>query len=201
MVECLRPVLLRTLHPWQVHFMLTPEADAEDWDDSWRREDTPEQHVLDLLEEEREAQRARNRRQLFLKDEQRLRLLKELGHDLGEFRRSELPPEEEPPEVIIQTPSKNNGRKRKKDPTEKPGDGGLAEADPDHPDADESWLPPVEISDPNVGWNRLFLMFTLTEDAIWMGGKRKDAIDALAYLLETTPEYPEGFTPESSEDD
>ena len=196
-VECMRSVLLRTRYPWQVHFMLTPEVDAEDWDDSWRREDTPVQRVRDLLEEEREAERSRQRRRLFLKDEQRLRLLKELGHDTGEFRRSELPPEEELPEITIRTSSKNG----KKGKNKKPDDGGLAEADPEEAEDDESWLAPVEISDPNVSWNRLFLSFTLTGDAVWMGGKRKNAIDALSYLLDITPEYPEGFSPETGEDD
>ena len=199
-VECLRPVLLRARYPWQVGFTLSPEADAEEWDESWRRDDSPESRIRDLLEEEREAERSRQRRRLFLHDEQRLRLLKELGHDAGEFRRSALPPEEEAPEIIIRAPSKGRG-KDKKDSKKDDNDGGLAEADPNQPDTDENWLPPVEISDPNIDWNRLYLYFTLTEDAVWIAGRKKNAIAALSYLLDLAPEYPDGCEPEPDEDD
>lgn len=200
-VECLRAVLLRTRYPWQVHFMLTPEADAEDWDETWRRDDSPEQRIQDLLEEERESERVRQRRRLFLKDEQRLRLLKELGHDPGEFRRSDLPPEEEPPEIIIRTPSKGHGKDKKADANKPDNGGGLAEADPHQPDADESWLPPVEISDPNIDWNRLYLSFTITEEAVWIAASRTKAIAALSYLLDLAPDDPPEFTPEADDDD
>ncbi len=203
-VECMRAVLLRTRYPWQIHFTLLPEADADEWDDSWRNEDTPQQRVMDMIEEEREAERARLRRRLFLEDEQRMRMLKELGHDTAGFRRSELPPEEEAPEVIIRTPKKGGGKEKGKDKDGKGGDardGGLAEADPDKKDEDETWLPPVEISDPNASWNSLFLMFTITEEAVWTGGKAEGSIEALSYLLNLPPEYPEGFDPETAEDD
>lgn len=200
-VECVRTVLLRTRFPWQIDFMLTPEADADEWDDDWRREDSPQQRINDLLEEERKAERTRQRRRLFLQDEQRLRMLKELGQDPAEFSPSAPPLEEALPEVIIRTPSKGEDKGEKKGKADDGSGGGLAEADPKQPDEDESWLAPVEISDPNIDWNRLFVFFTLTEDAVWVGGERTKAVNALSYLLDLPPEYPEGFSGEEADDE
>jgi hypothetical protein len=59
----------------------------------------------------------------------------------------------------------------------------------------------VEISDPNIEWNRLYLNFTLTEEAVWIAESRKKAIAALSYLLDLAPEYPGGFTSGPDEDD
>jgi hypothetical protein len=58
-----------------------------------------------------------------------------------------------------------------------------------------------EISDPNIDWNRLFVFFTLTEDAVWAGGERTKAVNALSYLLDLSPEYPEGFNRGKADDD
>jgi hypothetical protein len=58
--------------------------------------------------------------------------------------------------------------------------------------------PPVEISDPNEDWNRFFLLFTVSEDAVWMNENRKKSINALTYLLDLAPE---GFEIEHDEED
>jgi hypothetical protein len=192
-IECIRPVMLRTRFPWQLHFMLLPEAEADDWDESWRRDDTPERRLRDMLEDERIAERNRQRQRLFLNDEHRLRLLKELGNDPGEFHRSPLPPPPEEPEIIIQTRHKNTDQP----PEKSTDDGGLADPDDENEDDDEHWLPAVEISDPNTDWNRFFLMFTLTEEAVWIHEQRVTSIEALSYLLDIPPEYPKGFEPEA----
>lgn len=177
-IECLRRVLVLTRVPWQIHFTVEAEPDAHQWDQSWREEQTPEERVQDMLEEEREADRARQRHKLFLSDEHRLHLLEELGNSPapGEFHPSQLPP---PPAPAAEEAPEN--------------------ADPGE-DEDEHWLPPAVISDPNEDWNSLFFMFTLTEDAAWMG-RRNCGLKHLSHLLDLPPEYPPGTTPAEDADD
>lgn len=197
-VECLRRALSRLRYRWQVSIMAQAEVDAEDWDDSWSRGRTTEQRIQEMIEEELEAERSRKRYRQFLQDEHRLRLLKELGNEPapGEFKPTPLPPEETLPRISVTPPA---GKDEDKKPGNEYADGGLADPDSDDEAQDESWLGPVEISDPNEKWHDLFFMVTVTEEAVW--AHPRHALDAISYLLDLKPEYPPGKGPEDYERD
>lgn len=199
-VECLRGALSRTRYRWQVSITVQAEADAEEWDESWRNETTHEQLMQDMIEEELEAERSRKRYRQFLQDEHRLHVLRELGNEPapGEFQPTPPPPEVDAPRFIPAKPQQGEDKPGKSDADDDTdfSDGGLADADDDE-SKDESWLPPVEISDPNHEWHDLFFMATLTEDAVWC--HPRNHLGALSYLLGIEPEYPAGTGPEDYE--
>ncbi len=203
-VDATRTVLCRTRFPWQVNFMLAAEVDADDWDEEWRdSDDTPQERAMEHLLEEQRREREQERLQLFLADQHRLALLQEQGTPLtpGDIGPRRLAPAKPLPPVFQPPTEQGDSSQDDTDDEKSPfgsDDGGIAEAEPGQDDGnDESWLPPVEISDPNFRWNELHLYLTVTESAVWCATHRGD-IEAASYLLDLPIEHPPGDTAEGA---
>ncbi|MBE2287244.1 MAG: hypothetical protein IAE77_27565 [Prosthecobacter sp.] len=198
LVKAARTALSRTRFPWQVNLILNAEVDADEWDEDWRdSDDSPQERAMEHLRDEQQREREQERLRLFLADQHRLALLQEQGTtpapgDIGPRR---LPPARPLPPVF-QPPAEPGSPGQQDDDDEAfssdDNEGGIAEAEPGQDDGeDESWLPQVELSDPNFRWNQLTLFLTLTEDALWCPTHRGD-IEAASYLMDLPIKQPPG---------
>lgn len=191
-IGCLRRALSRIRYPWQFYVMVQPEPDADTWDESWR-EDRKKSYGEEMEEVERESEFQRQRRLTYLKDEQRLRLLRELGEDTEEFRPSPLP--QRPEEVEPPATKADSGKEDDEDDGDDDDGGGTAFFDDDAAEDDESWLPEVQTGDPNRDWNSLLCMFILSERGIHMRWNNR-GLPAIADLLDLVPEADPDVLPE-----
>ncbi|MES2439937.1 MAG: hypothetical protein V4584_12750 [Verrucomicrobiota bacterium] len=180
--ECIRKALSQIRHPWQLHVTVQPDADAETWDESWKHI-PPKSYAQEMVELEHQLEQKRLRKQIFLKDQHRMRLLQELGEDTEGFKPTPLPaPQENPDSEFFSSPDDGDEEYEEDDK-----DGGIANFDPEQAANDEVWLSPVDVGDPNSDWNGLFCMFILSEKGVHMHARNR-GIESIADLLDVIPE-------------
>lgn len=179
--QCIRQTLATMRHPWQVYVTVDPEPDADTWDESWKEIRNPT-YAEEMEELEREREYQRQRREILLSDQHRLRLLQELGEDTSDFKPTPLPARPEEPDYTSE---------ETEDPDDEDEDddheGGIAHYDPEKAKDDESWLPPVNVGDPNRDWTHLLCIFILTETGVHMHVKNR-GLEGIAELLDVVPE-------------
>lgn len=183
--QCIRQTLAAMRHPWQVYVTVDPEPDADTWDESWKEMRNPS-YAEEMEELEREREYQRQRREILLSDQHRLRLLQELGEDTSNFKPTPLPLRPEEPAYPSEEPDDENGD----DEDDDDEDGGIAHYDPEKAAKDEAWLPPVDIGDPNRDWTHLMCIFILTETGVHMHVKNR-GLEGIAELLDVVPERSE----------
>jgi hypothetical protein len=184
--QCLREALSQMRHPWQLHVTVSPDPLAEIWDESWKK-DRSKSYAEDMVELELELENKRQRKQIFLTDQHRMRLLQELGEDVEDFKPSSLPASID--ELYLESKADEEFEEDADDDDDSM-DGDIANFDPENADNDEIWLPDVDVGDPNQDWNNLSCMFILTEQGIHMHAKNR-GIESIADLLDIVPERAE----------